>query len=297
MEIRYLVTFQTIVREGSFTRAAETLSYAPSTITLHMQHLEVELGFKLFVRQGKQIQLSTAGQALYEQVDTLLQHAHILEQTMKEIVSGETGSLRIGVIEPAASLSLMPLLATFCREYPHMHVTLEVTSTRFICQRVATGKLEIGICSPPSADLGLTFEPLFFEPIALLIPATHPLAALEHVTPANLHDQCLLLTGQYCAYRETIDYFFTQRGLNARPCMEIGSFDALKRGVQAGIGIAIVPARAVTPALEGTVLRELAEFQLTLPVGLVRSPQHYVCRPALEKLITELRTHQALPPW
>ena len=170
-----------------------------------------------------------------------------------------------------------------------MHVTLEVTGTRFICQRVAAGQLEIGLCSPPLADLGLIFEPLFFEPIALLIPATHPLARLAQVTPDNLSDQRLLLTGQYCAYRETIEYFFTQHGLAARPCMEISSFDVLKRGVQAGIGIAIVPTRAVTPAPEGTVLRELAEFELRLPVGLVRSPQHYVSRPALEKLIMALR--------
>ncbi|GHO70536.1 putative HTH-type transcriptional regulator YusT [Ktedonobacter sp. SOSP1-52] len=290
MELRYLATFQTIVREGSFIKAAETLSYAPSTITLHVQHLESELGFKLFVRQGKQIQLSTAGQALYEQADTLLQHARTLEQTMKEIVAGESGSLRIGVIEPAASVYFMPLLAEFCQEYPKMHVTLEVTSTRFICQRVATGKLEIGLCSPPPAELGLTFEPLFFEPIALLIPATHPLAELTHVTPADLQDQRLLLTGQYCAYRETIEHFFTQRGLNMRPCMEISSFDTLKQGVKAGIGIAVVPARAVTPAPEGTVLHPLAEFELRLPVGLVRSSQHYISRPVLEKLITKLRT-------
>src|SRR5262245_6835072 len=107
MELRYLATFQSIVREGSFIKAAETLSYAPSTITLHVQHLEAELGFKLFVRQGKQIQLSTAGQALYEQADALLQHARTLEQTMKEIVAGESGSLRMGVIEPAASVYLM----------------------------------------------------------------------------------------------------------------------------------------------------------------------------------------------
>src|SRR5579859_1809953 len=290
MGLRYLATFQTIVREGSFTRAAEALSYAPSTITLHMQHLETELGFKLFVRQGKQIQLSTAGQALYEQVDVLLQQARTLEQTMKEIVAGETGSLRIGAIEPAASRCLMPLLAQFCQEYPNMHVTLEVTGTRFICQRVAKGQLEIGLCSPPPAELGLTFEPLLFEPIALLIPTTHPLAQMQQVTPADLCDQRLLLTGQYCAYRETFEYFFTQRGLTTRPYMEISSFDALKQGVQAGIGIAIVPARAVIPAPEGTVLRSLSEFSLTLPVGLIRSPQHYVSRPVLEKLITELRT-------
>lgn len=289
MELRYLATFQTIVREGSFTRAAEVLSYAPSTITLHMQHLERELGFPLFVRQGKQIQLSTAGQALYEQADRLLQQARSLEQTMKEIVAGETGSLRIGAIEPAASACLMPLLAPFCQEYPNMHVTLEVTGTRFLCQRVAKGQLEIGLCSPPPAELGLTFEPLFVEPVALLMPTTHLLAQMEQVTLGDLCEQRLLLTGQYCAYRETIDAFFTQRGMGACPCLEISSFDALKRGVQAGIGIAIVPARAVTPPPEGTVLRSLTEYPLALPVGLVRSPQHYVSRPILEKLLTELR--------
>ena len=183
----------------------------------------------------------------------------------------------------------MPLLAQFCQEYPHMHVTLEVTGTRFLCQRVAEGQLEIGLCSPPPAELGLTFEPLFFEPIALLIPTTHPLVQMQQVTLGDLCDQRLLLTGQYCAYRETIDSFFTQRSLNACPCLEISSFDALKRGVQAGMGIAIVPARAVTPAPEGTVLRSLSECSLTLPVGLVRSPQQYVARPVLEKLLTELR--------
>ncbi len=289
MELRYLTTFQTVVREGSFTKAADKLLYAPSTITLHVQHLETELGFRLFVRQGKQIQLSTAGQALYEQVDALLHYVRTLEQTVKEIVAGETGSLRIGVIEPAASACLVPLLAEFCQEHPKMHITLEVTGTRFICQRLAAGQLEIGICSPPSADLGLTFEPLFFEPIALLIPATHPLATQDHITPTDLQDQRLLLTGQYCAYRETIEYFFSQRGINASPCMEISSFETLKHGVQAGIGIAVVPAGAVNPAPRGTVLRSLAGIELTLPVGLVRSPEHYISRPVLEKLITGLR--------
>jgi DNA-binding transcriptional LysR family regulator len=165
-----------------------------------------------------------------------------------------------------------------------------VTSTRFICQRVAAGQLEIGICSPPPVELGLTFEPLFFEPIALLIPATHTLAELERVTPDDLRDQRLLLTGQYCAYRETIEHFLGQRGIDASPCMEISSFEALKQGVRAGIGVAVVPAGAVSPAPTGTVLRDLAEIELTLPVGLVRSPAHYVSRPALDTLINGLRS-------
>ena len=289
MELRYLATFQTIVREGSFTKAAEKLDYAPSTITLHMQHLETELGFKLFVRQGKHIQLSTAGQALYEQADSLLLQARTLEQSIKEIAAGESGSLRIGVIEPAASVHMMPLLAQFCQHYPKIRVSLEVTTTRFICQRVARGQLEIGICSPPPAELGLIFEPLFFEPIALLMPENHPLASLENITPAHLQEQRLLLTGEYCAYRETIEYFLSQRGIHIFPCMEISSLEALKQGVQEAIGIAMIPSKAVNPAPAGTVLRPLEGIALRLPVGLVYSPEHYVSRPVLEKLIDNLR--------
>jgi DNA-binding transcriptional LysR family regulator len=289
MELRYLATFQTIVRAGSFTRAATSLAYAPSTITLHMRRLETELGFKLFARQGKQIALTTAGQALYDQADVLLRQARTLETALKEIAAGESGSVRIGVIEPAASVMLMPLLADFCHDYPKMQVTLEVTSTRLICQGVAAGRLEIGICSPPQAELGLIFEPLFFERIALLIPEGHPLATLDQITLSDLREQRLLLSNQYCAYRDTIEYYFTQRGLTVRPSMEISSFDALKHGVRAGVGIAIIPARAATPPPAGTALRALADLDLALPVGFVRSPQYYVARPVLERLIGDVR--------
>jgi len=173
MELRYLLTFQTIVRLGSFGKAAEALSYAPSTITLHMQHLETELGFKLFVRQGKQIQLSTAGQALYEQADRLLQQARSLEQTMKEIVAGGTGSLRIGAIEPAASRCLMPLLAQFCQEYPNMHVMLEVTGTRFLCNALAKGSWKSASVRLPRLNWDSPLSHSFLNPSrCLFLPST-----------------------------------------------------------------------------------------------------------------------------
>lgn len=295
MDLRYLSTFQMVAHERSFTRAAEKLLYAPSTITLHIQRLESQVGCKLFLRQGKRVQLSTAGRALYEQADALLRQSRALERTLKEIATGETGSLRIGIIEPAASQRLVPLLAQFCQEFPKIHITLEVMGTRMICQRVRTGHLEIGVCSPPAADLGLTFEPLFFEPIGLLIPESHPLAALDQVTPDHLDGQRLLLSEPYCAYRETAERFFAERGVRVTAHMQISNFDVLKRAVQAEIGVAVLPASAVNPPPQGAVLRALAGEKLALPVGLVRSPEHYVSRPVLENLLAGLR--QTLSPY
>ncbi|GHO42033.1 LysR family transcriptional regulator [Ktedonospora formicarum] len=97
MELRHLESFQAIVKEGSFVQAAEKLQYAQSTITVHMQQLEAELGVKLFVRRGKHVQLTEAGRALQEQSDTLMQRAISLQLALKDVVAGR---LDICVLEP-----------------------------------------------------------------------------------------------------------------------------------------------------------------------------------------------------
>lgn len=149
MEFRHLKTFQTIIQTGSFLQAAEQLQYAQSTITLHIQQLEQELGVKLFLRHGKKIKLTAAGKALEVHANFLLHRAQMLHQEMLELVAGKTGHIRIGSIEPVASLQLPPLLVKFCREYPKVRLTLETGVTDVITQRVASGKLDLAICSAP----------------------------------------------------------------------------------------------------------------------------------------------------
>ena len=80
--------------------------------------------------------------------------------------------------------------------------------------RVAEGALDLGICSPPAAQLGLLFEPLFAEQMALLVPQEHPLARAETITPSDLTSQRLLLTEQHCAYREVTEKALLRRGAN-----------------------------------------------------------------------------------
>lgn len=291
MELRHLTTFQMIVREGSFLRAAEKLQYAQSTITLHIQQLETELGVKLFVRQGKKVQLTEAGRALRDQVDSLLQRAAALQQAMIEITTGEVGCLRIGSIEPTASLRLPSLIAHFCHERPKVRLTVEVGGTSFVSQRVASGDLEVGICSPPPARLGLTFEPLFVEQMRLLLPADHPLTELEIIRPADLAGQRFLLTEPGCAYRRVIEQELFQRGINPYSGIEIGSGGALRRLVQLGVGVAIVPAVIASPLPAEMVLRDVEGTNLNLPVGLVRRAEDHLPGQVVEALLVALRAH------
>ena len=291
MELRHLYTFQMIVKEGSFLQAAEKLQYAQSTITLHVQQLEAELGIKLFARQGKKVQLTEAGRALRDQVEHLLQRAQALQQAMVDVVAGEAGHLRMGSIEPTASLRLPDLFVQFYREHPKVQLTLEVGGTNFISRQVAEGKLDVGICSPPPADLGLTFEPLFVEKMALLLPESHPLAKMEVICAADLAEHRLLLTEPGCAYRAIIENKLLQQGTNPYSGIEISSLAALIHMVQSGLGLAIMPTSIANPYPTGTVLRDLHEVDLGLQVGLVCSTENSSPGRALKGLLTALRTH------
>lgn len=270
MDLRHLLTFQAIVEQGSFLQAAEALQYAQSTISLHIQQLEAALGIELFARHGKRVQLTEAGRLLYDEAKQILGRVDALHQTMAGLLLGEVGHLRLGSIEPAASLRLTPLLVPFCAARPNVRLTLEVGGTRAICERVASGSLDLGIVSPPPADLGLMFEPLFVERMALLVPEQHPLAAAAMITSRDLPSHRLLLTEQGCAYRASIEQALFANGANPYSGMEIGSMAALKRAVQAGLGVAIVPIVDSTPPLPGTRLRDVEGIDLGLTIGLVR---------------------------
>ena len=289
MEFRHLQTFQSIVQEGSFLGAAEKLQYAQSTITLHIQQLETELGVKLFARQGKKVQLTAAGRSLQEHADYLLYRAVALQQAMTDLVAGEAGHLRIGSIEPTASLRLPPILVTFCREHPKVRLTLEVGITRVISQRVANGDLDLAICSLPAANLGVTFEPLFMDPMVLLLPEGHPLTNIDVIHVEALAGERLLVTEQNCPYREILEKALLPHGINPYSGLEIVSMEAIRRMIQGGLGIGLVPSVVVNPAPLGTVVKSVNGLNLELPVGIVRLPESSIPGLALDLLISALQ--------
>ncbi|MEO1004367.1 MAG: LysR family transcriptional regulator [Cyanobacteria bacterium J06638_38] len=290
MEFRHLKTFQTILETGSFLQAAEKLQYAQSTITLHIQQLEAELGVKVFLRQGKKIQLTPAGKALESHANFLLQRAALLHQEMIELVAGKTGHLRIGSIEPVASLRLPKLLVQFCRQHPKVRLTLETGVTQVISQGVAEGKLDLAICSPPTAKLGLNFSPLFYDSMALLTPQGHRLSKLEMIEVEDLAAERLILTEVNCPYRQVFEQEITARGINPYCGLEIMSFKALKAMVASGLGIGVMPTDVLDPPPANTEMRNINNLNLKLPVGLALLSEKTVPGLILDSLIATLHS-------
>jgi LysR family transcriptional regulator, regulator of the ytmI operon len=290
MEFRHLQTFQAIAQEGSFLKAAEKLQYAQSTITLHIQQLEAELGVKLFSRRGKRTELTVAGRTLQEHADYLLHRAANLQQTMNDLVAGKAGRLRIGSIEPVASVHLPALLAQFCQEYPKVRLTLEVGVTQVISQRVAAGVLDVAVCSPPNANLDLAFELLFQDPISLLIPETHRFATTEHISIASLAGERLILTEEHCPYRNILEKALLPHGINPFSGIEVMSLEAIKQMVKCGLGVGVMPAAAITSPPANTITRTISELELKLPVGIVFQSEASFPGSTLHSLTSKLKT-------
>lgn len=124
MDLRTIKTFKTVVKYGSFQRAAEELNYAQSTVTTHIKNLEDELGVTL-LKRGKTLQLTEAGRLLSEKGEFLLKGFENLQSSLQELVQGESGIIRIGVMEPTASYRLPPLLASFRKNIQKFNLTFK----------------------------------------------------------------------------------------------------------------------------------------------------------------------------
>ena len=291
MEFKHLQTFQAVAAEGSFLKAAEKLQYAQSTITLHIQKLEEELGVQLFSRQNRRTELTVAGRTLQSHADHLLYRAEQLQQAMAGLVTGEAGQLRIGSVEPVASVHLPLILVEFCRLHPKVRLTLEVGVTRTISRKVAAGELDLAICSPPAANLNLDFHLLFRDSISLLLPASHALAERQDITVAALSEERLILTEEHCPYRDVLEKALLSRGINPYSGIESMSSGALKQMVHYGLGIGVLPSAAIAPLPTDTVERHLSDLDLNLSIGLVMSPEVSISGSVLTSLATSIKEH------
>ncbi len=290
IDLRQLATFRAAVEQRTFVEAAKTLHYSQSTVTVQVKQLEAELGTPLFTRIGKRATLNEAGRALYEHAVAVLNHVDGVRQRMTEFASGEAGHVRLASIEPTASLRLPALLADFLSTRSKVRLTVEVGGARTVSQMVASGNVDLGLASPPAAGLGLTFEPLFEEPLAVLVGVGHPLARRRTLEANDLKGYRVLVTEAGCAYRAMLEQGFMGHGVNPYSGIEIASLEGLKRAVQSGIGIAILPACSLHPPLARTVVKPLVRPRLSLTVGLLLKSEPALHSKSLLALIDLLRS-------
>ncbi|MEV5171551.1 LysR family transcriptional regulator [Streptomyces flaveolus] len=249
MEIRHLVTFQKVATLLSFTRAAEELSYAQSSVTTQIRALETSLGAELFDRLGGRIRLTPAGEKLLGYAEQILA---LVEAARADVAGddGPSGTLVIGTMESVTSYRMPPLLEYFHHRYPKVRLSLRPSLCADTRQALRQGTLDIGfLLEEETRHPGLETVVLAEEPLTLVAAPGHPLARRQELSATDLRSLSVLATEAGCAYRDLFEAELRDARYTA-PFLEFGTIEAIKKGVASGLGVSLLPTVTVAAELE-----------------------------------------------
>lgn len=270
MELRQLKAFSTVARMRSFTRAAELLDYAQSSITAQVRALEDELDTKLFERLGRQIALTQDGERLLIYAEQILK----LSSEAKEVVSGSAtpkGTLSIGAPESLCVYRLAALLQEYRKRYPDVEIILKLGTCADFHRWLKTNAIDVAFfLDREMAASELVSETLLSEPMVVVAGVDHPLIEKGSIAPADMNGEFLIQTESGCSYRTALESILAAAGVRPGSVLEFGSVEAIKKCVISGLGISLLPRVAVESEMAGGRLKDLhwsgPDFHMTTQI-------------------------------
>lgn len=261
--LRQLVVFETVAKHLHFTRAAEELGTTQPSVSMQVKQLEDSLGVPLFEQLGKRIHLTEAGQEVYRYCRSISQHLTEAETVLERFRGGSGGKLRLA-IGRTAKYFVPQLLADFRRQHADVFIHLEVAGRQRLLGQLADNVCDLAIMGAPPEDQDLVAEPFLEDPLVPIAAPDHPLAQTRALPLSRLAAESFLMREPDSETRKTIDRFFAQQGVVMTAGMQINSNEAVKRSVQAGLGLAIVPLHSVALEVESGRLAVLDVAQMPL---------------------------------
>jgi len=239
MDFIYLQTFCEVVKWGNFTRAAEALGYAQSSVTTQIQKLEEQYGVVLFERVGRKMRPTQAGEVLLPYARQILA---LQVEVKMQLSEPQTGTLTIGTIETLAAFCLPPILQTFRERYPRITLALHAGNEASIVREVKEGHCDLGlILDRLSADPELVCLPLRKEAFAIIVRPDSPYSQLSEITVQDLAHAHFILTEEGCTYRAFLLQALRQAHIPHHIVCGFGSLEAIKQCVRCGLGVAFLP--------------------------------------------------------
>jgi len=257
MDTRQLAAFCAVVERKSFSQAAERLGVTQPAVSLQVRSLEKRLGRRLLDRSGRRVEPTEAGLALYRGAQRML----ALEgQLIDELEAGEQGELR-GALEVGASTgpgsTVVPvLLCEFQRENPGVAVSLSISDTQSVVDRVAERELELGVVGAARRHRGVVFEPFFRDEVVLACPPGHRFAG-RTISLDQLREEPLIVMQEGAGVRQVIEDELRRAGTRLRdlePRFELGLQESVKSAVAAGHGVTFISRAAIEADLAAGTL-------------------------------------------
>jgi DNA-binding transcriptional LysR family regulator len=248
MDLRRLEVFAKVAELGSFSRAAEALFLTQPTISEHIRALELEVGLPLLDRLGRGATPTPVGRVLLDYAHRMLKLAGEARQAIDHFQGRMSGTLIVGGSTIPGEYVLPALIGQFKAKYPDIAITLRVSSSRQVSEWVEEGRVEVGVVGAQPGLRSLAARELMSDELVVVVPAGHPWAGRKTVNLADVRSEPLIVREPGSGSREALERALREAGTDLdtfRLAGEIGSTQAVKQAVRAGVGITIISRRAV----------------------------------------------------
>jgi DNA-binding transcriptional LysR family regulator len=272
MHIETLKTFCDLIETKSFSKAAALNFISQSAVSQQIKSLEERYDQQLIERsQRKSIVPTESGRLFYEECKEILGRFQSLEmrlQTKSEVVSG---IIRVATVYSVGLHELPPFVKKFIKSHPQVKVHVEYSRTDKVYEACLNNTIDFGIIALPLRKPNLEVVPIRLEKLVVVCSPDHELARRRKVSLQKIAGEDFIAFERDIPTRKTIDRIFKEYKVRVNTVMEFDNIETIKRSVEVGIGISILPETSVVNEVRGGMLAALnfAEGTFTRPIGII----------------------------
>lgn len=263
MDLNQLEVLVAVAREQSFSRAAETLHRTQPAVSQAIRRLEAEIGESLFDRSSKDGTLTAAGRVLLEYAQQMLNLRQGAQTAIKELKDLQRGKLTLSANEYTV-MYLLPVIPLFRVRHPHVKVEVKRSLASRIPSEVLGRGTEIGVVSFKPNDPAIKSVAVMTDELALIVAPDHPLAAKQVVSVRELGAESFIAHNVPSPYRERVVRTFEKFRTPLNIALEMPTLEAIKRLVEQGMGVALIPRLTAQPEIERKRVAALAVREMRL---------------------------------
>jgi len=295
MHIETLKIFCDVVENQSFSLAASQNFITQSAVSQQIRGLEERYGKRLLERKRGSVRPTAAGEILHRASREMLHVFNEMEAQLQGLSNVITGSIRVGTVHSVGLYELSEPLKSYFADFPHVNVYLEYDRASHIYEQVLRGNVDLGIVAYPTARAQITVLDFRTDRLVVVCAPSHPMSERQEVPVNSLDAEKFVGFEKGIPTRQALDRLFAEKQISVQYVAELDNIEMVKRLVEVGAGIAVIPEKAcVHEVHSGSLVKiELADRDLTRPIGIIhRTGKHF--SPAVEKFIEYLQADRAV---
>jgi DNA-binding transcriptional LysR family regulator len=284
MDFYQLEYFRKAAELNSIGRAAKELLVTQPAVSKQVKALEEELGEHLFDRIGKKVFLTRAGELLYVYADRILRSVSEAKDAVSDLSEKCSGVLAIGISDHIGLHRLPAVLKSYASSYPEVELKLHCHRSETILEMVLSNIVDLGVITIPRPNKKLITKKVWKDTMSLVVPKGHPLVRKGKIMLRDTAAFSMILPEAGTTTRSIISEEFAKKDITPRVSMEVAYIETIKMLVKVGLGISILPDKAVEDEIKAGTLKKVTvkDANFSRNLGLIHLKDKFLSRPAIE---------------